>query len=194
MATVSLGATLRNTTGKGHARKIRAEGKLPAVVYRGGDAAVPVTIDPEALELAFKKTQDRNTLVQIQIEGGDSRTCLVREAIRHPVSRRLEHVDFYEVLPEQVVTVEVPVRPVGTAKGTKLGGKLRVIRRSLVLQCKPADIPSAVDIDVSEMVVNDFVKASQIVPPTGCTLSYTADFNVLTVVGKRGAATAAAEA
>lgn len=187
MATVSLGATLRTSSGKGGARKIRAEGKLPAVVYRGGDAALAVTIDPDALELAFKKTQDRNTLVRLDLDNGESRTCLVREAVRHPVSHRLEHVDFYQVDADQVVTVTVPVVAAGTARGTKLGGRLRVIRRNLELQCKPAFIPSSVEIDVTEMVVGDLIKASQITPPAGCSLVYTTDFNVLAVIGKRGA-------
>lgn len=193
MATVSLGATLRTGSGKGIARKIRAEGMLPAVVYRGGEPATPVSIDPEALELAFKKTQNRNTLVVLDLGEGQQRTCLVREAVRHPVSRRLEHVDFFEVLPDQQVEVVVPITPVGTSKGVKLGGKLRVIRRDMKVRCKPADIPASVDIDVSELSVNEFIRISQVAAPAGCELVYAADFNVMTVVGKRGAANPAAE-
>lgn len=186
MATVSLGATLRNDSGKGIARKIRAQGKLPAVVYRGGEPATSIVIDPEALELAFKKTQDRNTLVVLDLGDGNERTCLVREAVRHPVSRRLEHVDFYEVLDDQQVVVDVDVNPVGTAKGTKLGGSLRLIRRTLKVRCRPADIPHSVDVDVTELLVGDLVRASQITPPARCELIIPSDFNVLTVIGKRG--------
>lgn len=185
MATVSLDAQLRTTTGKGAARKARAAGSLPAVVYRAGLNATPISIDPEAIEIAFLKTGDRNTLIELEIAGDGKRTCLVREAQRNPSTRRLEHVDFFEVTPDDVVTVTVKMNPVGTAVGTKLGGRLQVIRRTLDVRCKPAFIPSTVDVDVSEMEVNTFIRASQVVPPTGCELVFDTDFNVVAVLGKR---------
>ncbi len=187
MATVSLDATLRSTTGKGAARKDRAAGRVPAVVYSRGQAATSVSIDPDALEIAFKRTQDRNTLVELNVPGQGMRSCLIREAQRHPVSRRLEHVDFYQVGDDQSCIIQVKVVPVGTAIGTKLGGKLQLIRRDLRVQCKASDIPSAVEVDVTKLQVGAFVKASALVMPPGCTLVSTGDFNVVTVTGKRGA-------
>ena len=193
MATVSLDAQPRTTTGKGAARKTRARGQLPAVVYRGGDAATPITIDPEAFELAFAKSGDRNMLVSLAFDGGDARTCLVREAQRHPVSRTLEHVDFYEVAADQLVTVPVRVRPVGIAAGTKLGGKLQMICRTLDVRCKPADIPEFVDIDVVSLEVGEFLRASKVRPPKGGELVFTTDFNVVTLIGKKTEAEEEAE-
>lgn len=194
MATVSLDATLRSTTGKGSARKDRAAGRVPAVVYSSGQAATPVSIDPEAIEFAFKRTQDRNTLVELNVPGQGVRPCLIREAQRHPVSRQLLHVDFYQVGDAQSCTIEVRVVPVGTAVGTKLGGKLQLIRRDLRLQCKASDIPSAVEVDVTKLQIGAFIKATAVVMPPGCTLISTGDFNVVTVTGKRGAAEEEAEA
>ncbi len=185
MASVSLDATLRENTGKGGARKLRAAARLPAVVYRAGDPATSIAIDPAAVELAFKKTGNRNTLVELDIAGDRKRTCLVRAAQRHPVSRRLEHIDFYEVESDQLVTVKVDVKPIGTAKGLKLGGTLRVIRRTMDVRCKPADIPASIDVDVNTLGVGEFVTAANIPSPKGCELLFGSDFNVITVVGKR---------
>ncbi|RME22803.1 MAG: 50S ribosomal protein L25 [Deltaproteobacteria bacterium] len=185
MASVSLDATLRENTGKGGARKLRAAARLPAVVYRAGQPATPIAIDPAAVELAFKKTGNRNTLVELDIAGDRKRTCLVREAQRHPVTRQLQHIDFYEVEPDQQVTVKVDVRPVGVAKGLKLGGTLRIIRRTLDVRCKPADIPPSIDVNVTRLGVGEFITVAGIQPPEGCELLYSSDFNVLTVVGKR---------
>lgn len=185
MATVSLAAHIRTDSGKGAARKARAAGRLPAVVYRDGLPATSISLDPEALELAFQKTNDRNTLVVLEIDGGDKRTCLVREAQRHPVSRVLEHVDFYEVGDDQKVTVTVRLNPVGTAVGTKLGGRMQLMRRSMEVRCKPGDIPNTVDVDVTNLGVNEFIRASAVVPPPGCELVFARDFNVACVIGKR---------
>lgn len=184
MATVSMDASLRTATGKGGARKARAAGGLPAVVYRGGATATPITVDPDSIELAFAKTGDRNTLVVLDIGGDRKRTCLVKDVQRHPVSRRLEHLDFYEVEDEQYVTVEVLVRPVGEAVAYKLGGRLQTARRSLFVRSKPADIPGTVDIDVTAMDVGDLIRVSQVSAPANTEIIFGNDFNVLAMIGK----------
>jgi large subunit ribosomal protein L25 len=193
MATISLKATSRTDSGKGYARKIRREGNIPAVVYRAGESAASVVIDPAEITLKFNRTGNRNTLVSLDLDSG-ARLCLVREVQRHPVTGSLRHIDFYEVEDDQYITVSVPIEPVGTAKGIKLGGKLRVIRRDLDVRCKPADIPATVQIDVTELLVNEFIRVSQVSAPENTELVYGGDFNVLTVVGKRGARAAAAPA
>ncbi len=185
MATISLKATTRTDSGKGVARKIRREGNIPAVVYRGGDNATSVVIDPAEITLKFNRTGNRNTLVNIDLESG-SRLCLVREVQRHPVTGNLRHIDFYEVEDDQYITVSVPVGPVGTAPGIKLGGKLQIMRRDLNVRCKPADIPATISVDVSELEVGEFIRVSQVSAPENTELIYGGDFNVLTVVGKRG--------
>ncbi|MDG1482936.1 MAG: 50S ribosomal protein L25 [Myxococcota bacterium] len=185
MATISLKATTRTDSGKGVARKIRREGRIPAVVYRGGDNATSVVIDPAEITLKFNRTGNRNTLVSLDLESG-SRLCLVREVQRHPVSGNLRHIDFYEVDDNQFITVLVPVEAVGTAQGIKLGGQLQLMRRDLNVRCKPADIPSTISVEVSELDVGEFIRVSQVTAPENTELIYGGDFNVITVVGKRG--------
>lgn len=186
MPTVTLNADSRNELGKGAARKIRATGQLPAVIYRGGEPALSVSIDPAKLELAFQKTNNRNTLVDLQIDGG-SRLCLVRATQRDPANRLLVHVDFFEVRKEEMVTVEVPVRPIGEAPGMTIGGALQRFRRTLDITCLPADIPEKISVDISELEIGDFIRVFDVPPPKGCKITAPTNFNVIGVVGRRGA-------
>lgn len=186
MATVSLNATSRTDLGKGAARKIRAQGLLPAVIYRAGQPATSVSLDPNELETAFRRSGNRNTLVTLGVDD-KSYTCLVKVTQRDPVTAVLLHVDFYEVDDNEEVTVRVPVNPTGRAAGVTAGGKLRLIRRDLDVRCKPGKIPATVDVDVTPLNVGDFIRVSAVPAPDGAEIVAPNDFNILTVVGKRGA-------
>ncbi len=183
MATVSLKATSRSQTGKGVARKLRRSGVIPAVVYRAGEPATSVSVNPNELEVSFRRTNNPNTLVSVDIEG-DSRLCLVKDVQRHPVSGQIQHLDFYEVTDDQFITVTVPIKAVGKAAGIQMGGKLQVIRRKLDVRSKPADIPAFVEVDVTELNIGEFIRASAISAPANTELVLPQDFNVITVVGK----------
>ncbi len=186
MANVSLNASPRTDIGKGAARKIRAQGLLPAVIYRAGQPATSVSLDPNELETAFRRSGNRNTLVTLGVDG-QSYTCLVKVTQRDPVSDILLHVDFYEVDDNEEVTVRVPINPTGKAAGVTAGGKLRLIRRELDVRCKPGSIPATVDVDVTPLTVGDFIRVSGVPAPAGTEIIAPNDFNILTVVGKRGA-------
>jgi len=186
MANVSLNVSSRTDMGKGAARKIRAQGLLPAVIYRAGQPATSVSLDPRELENAFRRTGNRNTLVDIGVDG-KTFTCLVKQTQRDPVSAVLLHVDFYEVDGGEEVTVVVPINPTGKAAGEVAGGKLSIIKRDLTVSCKPGDIPAAVDVDVTALDIGDYIRVSGITAPSGVKIIAPNDFNVVTVVGKRGA-------
>jgi len=192
MATVSLNASSRNDLGKGAARKIRAQGLLPAVIYRAGQSSTSVSLDPNELETAFRRSGNRNTLVSIGVDG-KTFTCLVKATQRDPVTANLIHVDFYEVDADVEVMVRVPVKPTGKAIGVTAGGKLRLIRRDLDVRCKPDSIPASVNVDVSKLNIGDFVRVSTVPAPAGAEIVAPNDFNILTVVGKRGARVAVEE-
>lgn len=186
MSSVSLNAASRTDIGKGAARKIRAQGLLPAVIYRAGQPATSVSLDPNELETAFRRSGNRNTLVTLGVDG-KSYTCLVKVTQRDPVTANLLHVDFYEVDDNEEVVVRVPVNPTGRAAGVTAGGKLRLIRRDLDVRCKPASIPATVDVDVTSLNVGDIIRVSAVPAPEGTEIVAPNDFNILTVVGKRGA-------
>ena len=174
---------LDGATGKGFARKLRAGGAVPAVVYGSGSAARRVSVKPKALLDLFDSTRNRNTVVQLKFSG-ETVPCLVRDVQRHPVSRELIHVDFY-VLSEGVVEVVVPVKAFGKPKGSVAGGKLIVVTRELRARCKHGVIPASFDIDTTEMDIGDVVKASQVPTGPGVEILFEHDFKVLELEGKR---------
>ena len=184
MATVRINATPRTKFGKSATRKLRFAGQMPGIVYRAGEPATHISLDPHTLEQAFRKTQDRNTLVEISVDG-DTKTCLVREAQRDPVNQALRHIDFYELDMTVDVEVEVPVKTEGIAPGIEIGGVLRLIRRSLTVRSKPTAIPEAIMVDISGLEIDDYVKVSAVSAPDGAEILAESDFNVLAVVGRR---------
>ena len=107
---------------------------------------------------------------------------------RDPVTAQLLHIDFFQVQDNEEVTVKVPVVPVGKAAGVTAGGRLQVIVRDLNVRCKPADIPENVPVDVSPLNIGDFLRVSSVPSPSNTEILAPNDFNVVAVVGKRGAA------
>lgn len=181
----TLNAELRpNATGKGNNRKLRALGKLPAVVYGPEHEATPVSVDPHALDAIFRNTRNRNTIIKLMVNG-EAVDCLVREVQRHPVTRAFEHVDFYRLSESRPVEVMVPVSTVGKSKGASIGGRVRIIRRELTVACSYDHIPSTLEVDVSTLDIGEMMKASEIVAPEGTKVLFAKDFNVVTIVGKR---------
>jgi large subunit ribosomal protein L25 len=184
MEEVVLSASVRSETGKGAARKSRAAGKTPGVLYRPGSAATPITFDLGALAAIFRKSHDPNTVVTVDVDG-TKHTCLVREIQRHPVSRVVEHADFYSVGAGDRVQVQVAIQPQGKAAGTRSGGTLRLLARKVKVSCPSGSIPKQIDVDVTPLEVGQILKASQMVAPEGVEFLYKQDFNVVTVEGKR---------
>ncbi|MES2641141.1 MAG: 50S ribosomal protein L25 [Myxococcota bacterium] len=185
MENLILNATPRGDTGKGVARKARSAGRTPGVVYRAGGTATPVSFDVTALATIFRKTADPNTLISVQVEGSEARPCLVREVQRNPVSRNVLHVDFYEVDEDYVVTVEVSLTAVGRAAGTRAGGTMRQLIRSVTVLTAAGNIPKTIEMDVTPLENGSFLKVSEIPLPPGVKILYTRDFNVVAVEGKR---------
>lgn len=184
MTDLTLPAASRNDFGKGAARKARAGGTVPAVIYALGSEAVAIAIDPVRLNEIFRKTRNANTIVQIELDG-QTVPVIVQEAQRHPVSRDILHVDFYRVAPGVPVRVKVPVVPVGKAVGLGVGGRIRAVRRELEVECASYErIPATIEVDVSPLDVGQFLKASQVVAPEGVKVLFDHDFNVIACEGK----------
>ncbi len=187
MESLILNASTREGTGKGVARKARKAGRTPGVLYRAGGSATPVSFDLKELATIFRKTNDPNTLVSVKVADADERACLIREIQRDPVSRDVLHVDFYEVDGDYVVTVEVALTLTGRAAGTRAGGTLRQLVRSLNVECAAAKIPRSIELDVTSLEVGQFLKVSDVAAPEGVKVNFSRDYNVVTVEGKRTA-------
>lgn len=193
----TLAAHVRSmSTGKSNARKIRKAGRIPAVMYGVAMDATPIEVDPYVLAEMFRKSGNRNTVVRLDLDGAIT-FALVREVQRHPVTRQLLHIDFIKVDEQHPVTVEVPIRPVGKAKGLALGGRVQVSRRTVTIEAVYTKIPEFIDVDVTQLDIGDRITAAQLTVPEGARLVYTQDFPVITVLGKakeRAEAPAAAAA
>jgi len=180
----TLEVSTRQSVGKGLARRARAVGKVPAVVYGPETSPLSVEVDPVALMNIFKESGDRNTIVDLKLDGA-THPCLVREVQRHPLSREVLHVDFYAVPKSREIEIMVPLNPVGRPKGAQLGGRVRLIRRELRAKCVYTKIPATLDVDVTHLDIGDRMKASEIPMPEGVSLAFDNDFNVIELYGKK---------
>jgi large subunit ribosomal protein L25 len=158
-----LDAIKRSSRGKNEARRLRVAGKIPAVVYgaqKAGDAVntVPVSVDPKPLMRILHSGSGVNTLITLKVEGdGDSRV-LVKQFLVDPITSQLLHADFYRVNMDKKITVTVQVIVKGEPRGVKVeGGVLDFVHREIELETLPADIPSAIEIDVSNLGLNDAI-------------------------------------
>lgn len=179
----NLSVELRTGLGKGAARKIRAAGQVPAVLYADGAAAVQVSVDPTRLLEIFRKSQNRNTVLQLAV-GGETVSALVKETQRHPVSRALLHVDFYKLTDDKSVVVDVPVKFSGKAAGAALGGRIEVLRRTVKARCAVDAIPEAFTLDVSPLEIGGVIMASEIPAMDKVQVLVDRDFKVLACLPK----------
>lgn len=146
--TLTLKATRRIARGKGPARRLRAAGKLPAIVYGPGQPSVPIAVEPKQIRQILTSPMGRNTVVTLDIDG-TPQLALLKSFEYHPVTREIEHADFYTVHPERPLVTEVPFVLVGRAKGVAEGGQLQQVYRKLRVKCTPDKIPAKIEVDVS---------------------------------------------
>lgn len=167
MATASLSATRRTGTGKGVARTLRRDGKVPGVIYGHKREATPVAVDARDLEKLLERISADNTVIELAIEGAGAR-ALIREIQRHPFKRQILHIDFLELVAGEKVTVNVPLVLVGTAAGVRnAGGVLDQIMREVQVEVDPANIPNHIDVDISGLELGGSVHVSEVPVPEG---------------------------
>lgn len=167
MSEVTLTAETGRSTGTGPSRRMRAEGRVPGVIYGGGQPADTVTFDRVELRAALTTGAGRNALVRIQL-GGDSFLTLVREIQRHPIRRDVTHIDFLKVDETKPVELDVPIRLVGEAKKvTVMGGMTEQRLNSLRVRVRPDNIPNTIDADISEMRLDRSMLVKDLQMPEG---------------------------
>lgn len=150
----------RGQRGKNEARRLRAAGRIPAVVY-GGPAqggppeGTPIAVDPKALLKILHSESGVNTLIALRGIGDGEARVLVKEYQLDPISHALLHADFYRIAMDRALTVTVPILLKGEPRGVKQqGGMLEFVTREIEVECLPGDIPEHIDVDVSEMLLN----------------------------------------
>ncbi len=170
--TTNLNAVKRTDSGKGVARKLRAGGRAPAVVYGQGEDALLLSIDALETMNLFNHISVENTIVELRVEGEKKPIpTLVREVQLHPFKPELLHVDFYMIQEGVLVEVTVPLHVHGDAPGVKLqGGVLQQVEHDLPVRSIPSQIPEDLTVDVSELQIGDQITAGQLELPEGVTL------------------------
>jgi large subunit ribosomal protein L25 len=163
-----LDAVVRDTFGKNEARRTRREGRVPAVLYGGatdgnGHGATPIAVEPKALLRILHSDSGANTLISLKIPGGSEAKVLVKEYQLDPITHQVLHADFYRVAMDRAITVTIPLNVKGEPKGVKQqGGVLEFIRREVDIECLPGDIPEHIDVDVTELMLNQGVRLRDI--------------------------------
>ena len=155
----TLQAEKRDTRGKNEARRLRASGRIPAVVYGAEkNKAVEIAVDPKILMRILHSQAGVNTLIGLQIDGGNTRV-LVKEYQVDPIDHKLLHADFYQVAMDKTITVTVPIVLKGEAKGVKQqGGIVDFVNREIEIEVLPGDIPENITVDISELMLHEGVR------------------------------------
>ncbi len=186
MAENALPIQVRSDSGKGVARKLRAIGRIPGVVYGRSQSAVPVSLDPKLLRRALTRSDSGlNTLFELEVEGGGAlqgTPVLVRELQRDPVRGDYLHADLLAIDLQQRIDVEVPIHVTGKARGVEFGGILDHSLRELEIFCLPTAIPKEILVDVTELDVGDSLHVRDLALPPGVELRSDADLSVVSVV------------
>jgi large subunit ribosomal protein L25 len=182
MAQVKLNVDIREKSGKGVARKLRAAGKLPAVVYGKGVDPITITVDPKELEGAVSGEAGLNTLITLKGAAElDGKVVILKDADVHPIRRDMISADFHAINLKEKSTFMVPINVVGTAVGQKEGGALQLVRNELEVLCLPTEVPQTIDIDVTALEIGDTIHIDQVVAPEGVELVHEVNFTVITL-------------
>lgn len=162
MAEFVLNAEVRTNTGKGPARRSRAEGLVPAVIYgKGVEKPVHCLLKRREVDSTLSKA-NRNAIVKVDFSGKDAREVIFREVQKHPITHRLEHLDFQAIDHAHPIRVEVSINLVGEPIGRKAGAILTTQLRTLRVECLPDNIPAQIDLDVTALDVGDSLHVSDI--------------------------------
>ena len=194
----ALSAELRVQAGKGPARATRRMGRVPGIIYGGGEAPVLISLEPRELSRALAKRGFFATLVDVSVDGATHRT-LPREVQLHPATDAPLHVDFMRVAGNSRVTVQVPVAFVNQEMsiGLRRGGILNIVRHAIELNCPVDAIPDHLTVDLNGLDIGDSVHISAVTLPEGCHPTITErDFTIASIAAssavREEAATAAA--
>ncbi|HVL98337.1 MAG TPA: 50S ribosomal protein L25 [Egibacteraceae bacterium] len=164
---VALAARLRAGSGKGEARALRREGRVPAIAY-GADLDEPTAISVDALDLyhALHTDAGLNAIINLRVDEQEQ-LVIAREIQRHPVKRHFLHADFVTVSRSVKITVDVPVVTEGTAPGEEEGGVVEQQLHTVPVEVLPLEVPDQIVLDISDMAVGDVKRVADLVLPAG---------------------------
>lgn len=175
----------RTETGKGSCRRMRKEGLIPAILYGKSIDPVNLALAPKDLQQVLSNPRGLNTVLELAVsgDGGEKTyTAMLRDYQLDYLHCDLIHADFVQLSMDDTLRLSIPVQLTGKAQGVKEGGIMQQVRRSLTVECRPADIPEYIPIDVSELDIGQSVHIEDMDPPPGATFKYQANITIVTVV------------
>jgi len=182
--TKSLAASVRSTVGKGAARSVRREGRIPGVIYGGGEPPTPIALSWHEVNKLIYAGGFMTTTFEIDVDGAKERV-IPRDYQLDPIKDRPLHVDFLRLKAGQKIAVEVPVHAAGQddSAAIKAGGVVNIVRHAIELLVAADAIPEHIEVDVSKLVIGDSVHISDVKLPQGTRLANAADaaYTVLTL-------------
>ncbi|MGE4314116.1 MAG: 50S ribosomal protein L25/general stress protein Ctc [Pseudobdellovibrionaceae bacterium] len=164
-----LAAQPRDRAGKGIARALRRDGRIPAVIYGDNKEPVLISLPAKETEIEYHKGHMFTNLCDVKLEGGDTHHVLARDVQTHPVTDRVEHIDFLRVTSKTKIAVNVPAHFINEEEcpGLRKGGILNIVRHEIELVCSATAIPESVEFDLAGVEVGDSIKMSNAKLPSG---------------------------
>ncbi len=184
MKSVPLTAYPRTLSRRGGVKKLRGEGRIPAVIYGGKTKPQNLEVDRKSLEDLIHHSASENLLVDLTVDkdAKAKRLALVKEVQHYALTGQVVHIDFHEISETEKVTVMVPVEPVGEAVGVKTGGGvLEHVLHKVKVRCLPKDLPESINVDVTALEIGKAVHIGDIKPPAGVEILGDKHISVLAV-------------
>lgn len=163
MEKFTLDSQERKPASKGEMKKLRASGKIPAILY-GDMANMSLTVDAVKFTTLLKRA-GHNVIISINMPDKTSKTVLIKDIQKNVISRELSHIDFYQISMKKKIELSIPVMLIGEAPGVKSGGVLSHIVRELKVKCLPADIPEKITVDISKLEIGNTVLVKDLAVP-----------------------------
>ena len=182
----TLNAGKRDGAGKGVARKLRAAGQVPAVLYGGGGEALSLALNAREAERVFHSVSVENTIINLAIDGAETVQTLVREIQTHPFRNQIIHVDFLRLQRGVAVELDIPVHFIGIPSGVRNdGGVLDHVLHDIAIRCIPSLIPDAAELDVTALEIGDSRHVSDLSLPEGVEILTDSELTVCAVHAPR---------
>src|ERR1700722_14728609 len=180
----------RTQVGRNAIKKVRKDGLIPGVIYGVGQEPINLEVNGRQLSTVLAHAFSENILLELEIvEGDNKRTSLamIQGVQHHPIQRQILHVDFHAVSATEKITAEVPIETIGEPVGVKTnGGLLEHNLRDLEVECLPADLPERIEVDVTNLDINQSIHVKDLKLPPGVETVTDADLTVVAVSAPRG--------
>jgi large subunit ribosomal protein L25 len=157
MKNVKMNVVSRSEIAGRHGRRLRRAGKIPAVIYGGKIDPLPLVVDDYEIELQLRGARRSNAIYNLAIDGGKaSEVAMIRDIQRHPVNSRIQHIDFIRIDMSSNLDVEVSLHVIGRDPlGVRDGGVMEHLARSINIVCAPTDIPQSIEVDLTDLKMNE---------------------------------------